>query len=330
MGVVRSLLPSILVLAVAILSGPALAQRKAAAEPLRGYCVMAGGLGRAPRSETEMWPNTVKAHLEFIERARINLVVIETPYGIGKRHPKSPAVARFIRKLRERKVAVWLIYPHVLAQTFDLPRQVGRDGERVEWNCCFNDPKVQDWLVENGVGLVEAYEPDALVLFGTFHVGSACHCAKCKAAKSKDTEIQERFFRRLDAAVAKVDEDVQIGTCDFWTRPTKATQQAVDLLCPVASIFRPGYADARRVTEEIRALPKANKKARVVPYIKVFLASQTKSETADLLGAVREATERGDGFFLWGYNPGHSYRGQDYDHEVIARELAALAPKKKR
>ena len=68
----------------------------------------------------------------------VNLVVIEVPYGVGPRHPASATVRALIRELREKKerrqaIEVWIIYPHVLAQTFDLPRQVDVRGKAIDW-----------------------------------------------------------------------------------------------------------------------------------------------------------------------------------------------------
>jgi hypothetical protein len=314
-----------LLLGAAALSAPVLAQAPAKAGFLRGYTVMAGGLGSAPRGPGDMWSNTVDAHLGFVERARINLVAIELPHGLSERHPKSPDVARFVAELRRREVAVWLLYPHALAQTFDLPRQVGADGEPIDWNCCFDAPAVQDWLCDNGVRLAEAYQPDALVLFGTFHVGGACRCEGCRDAEFDSAASQERFFARLREAVRRVAEGTRIGSCDFWAGPTKATLRSVDIVCPVVPIFRPDHADEGQVRQKLAPLRSRLRSELVVPYVKLFLAGQTASSTGDLLAAVRACRERAGGFLLWGYNPGHAYRGQDYDHPAIEAGLAALA-----
>lgn len=67
-----------------------------------------------------------------------------------------------------------------------------------------------------------------------------------------------------------------------------------------------------------------------MPYVKLFLASQTNSTTADVLGALQQCRTRADGFLLWGYNPGHSYQGQDYDHAAILQALLAMHEKPKR
>ena len=47
-----------------------------------------------------------------------------------------------------------------------------------------------------------------------------------------------------------------------------------------------------------------------------------------MLIAARESTKHADGFFFWGYNPGHSYAKQDYDHTLIERELRKMSGKK--
>ena len=298
--------------------------RKKADEPLRGYTVMAGGLGRAPRGPKDMWSNTEKVHLEFIEKARINLVVVEVPYGVGKKHPRSARVASFIEKLKKRKVRVWILYPHVLAQSFDLPRQVGRDGKKVEWNCCFNREVTQDWLVDNGKRLALAYEPDGVMLFGLFHQGSACHCDFCKEHKdARSGKNMERFFVRFAKELRAVRPKLELGTTSFWARPSKKCLAAVDIVSPVVGIWRPGYADGR-VAKELRGLRSKYRGKQLVPYVKLFLASQTNSTTEDVLAAIDEGLEHGDGFFLWGYNPGHSYAKQDYEHERILERLRGL------
>ncbi len=318
-------------LAVLVLQLDAAAQkRRSASEPLRGYAIMAGGLGRAPRDAKDMWSNTVDAHLKFIDQAKINLVVVEVPYGVSKKHPRSPLVARFIKGLRKKRVQVWVIYPHVLAQTFDLPRQVDRDGKRVEWKTCFNRRETQDWLVENGKRIAEAYEPDGLLLFGLFHKGGSCHCDPCKKDKdAKSGKSMERFFGRLAKALREDHPKTKLGTTGFWHRPSRKTLATVDMVSPVVGIFRPGYAKAGRVKKELMGLRSQYKGKLIVPYVKLFLATQTNSETEDVLSAAKEGLRYGNGFFFWGYNPGHCYAKQDYDHEKITRALADLAGRKK-
>jgi aspartate aminotransferase-like enzyme len=319
------------------LGAPRAQQRKSPrSEPLRGYTIMAGGLGRARRGPSDMWSNTEKTHLEFIEQAKINLVVIEVPYGVSKKHPKSPRVIRLIQKLKKAQVRVWILYPHVLAQSFDLPRQVDAQGKKVEWNCCFNQQATQDWLVENGKCIVQAYEPDGLMLFGLFHQGSACHCELCTEGKSakdiRSGKNMERFFVRFASELRALDKDLQLGTTSFWSRPLLRALAAIDVLSPVVGIWRPGYAQGR-VTKELRRLSSRYGKlghVTVLPYVKLFLASQTNSKTEDVLGAVDESLKLGQGFFLWGYNPGHSYAKQDYDHAAIRKHLAQLAGRRKR
>ncbi|MHC4898526.1 MAG: hypothetical protein ACYTGW_15610, partial [Planctomycetota bacterium] len=297
----------------------------------RGYTVMAGGLGRSPSGPTDMWSNTAKRHLEFIDKARINLVVVEIPYGVNKRHPKSSTAAGFIKSVQKRKVEVWIIYPHVLAQTFDLPRQVGADGKEVAWNCCFNNPKVQDWMVANGRSVVEAYRPDGLILFGTFHKGGKCGCAFCKSNRAARTgKSMEDFFVRWSKEVRSVQPKTRLGTCSFWGKTTRKTMASVDVVCPVVPIFRPGYADAGQVKGKAALWKSSYKGKLVVPYVKLFLARQTDSKTADILAAAREGVRYCDGFFYWGYNPGHGYAKQDYDHAQVLEALAELAAGKRR
>lgn len=304
---------------------------RAAPESIRGYTIMAGGLGRAPKDDKDMWSNTVAAHLDFIDRARINLVVVEVPYGVGKAHPRSARVAGFIKTLQKKKVGVWVIYPHVLAQTFDLPRQVDADGKRVEWKVCFNRRVTQDWLVDNGKSIVDAYSPDGLLLFGLFHKGGDCHCEACKEDKdARSGKVMERFFLRFSSVLREARPGIRLGTTGFWTRPSRKTVDAIDLVSPVVAIFRPGHAGPGRVKKELRGLGSRYRGKLLVPYVKVFLATQTDSRTEDLLAAAREGIAVGDGFFLWGYNPGHSYRKQRYDHEKIATTLAGLAGKKRK
>ncbi len=320
-------------LAVALSVPPRAAAQKATGrvEPLRGYTIMAGALGRAPKDAKDMWSNTVAAHLSFIEKARINLVVVELPYGISKRYPKSARVASFIRRLKKKSVQVWVIYPHVLAQTFDLPRQVDGDGKRVEWKVCFNRKKTQDWLVDNGKRIVEAYAPDGLLLFGLFHKGGSCHCDSCKKDKdARSGKSMERFFLRFSKELHEVQPKINLGTTGFWARPSRKALGAVDIVSPVVGIFRPGYAKAGRVKKELTGLRSRYKGKLLVPYVKLFLASQTDSKTEDVLAAAREGLRYGDGFFFWGYNPGHQYLRQDYDHEKIESALLGLAKNKRK
>ena len=314
-----------------LVPGPVLGQAKATGPKkpakYRGYTVMAGALGRLAAGPSDMWGNTAENHLDFIRKARINLVVIEVADGVNRRYPKSSAVAAFIKDLQARKVEVWIIYPHVLAQTFDLPRQVGADGKQVAWNCCFNNLKVQDWLIENGRSIVEAYRPDALILFGTFHQGDMCRCSLCKTKPAARTsKIMEDFFVRWSKEVRKAAPNTRLGTCKFWTRATRKTIASVDIVCPVVSIFRPGYADAGQVRRQASSWKSAYRGKLVVPYVKLFLAGQTHSKTDDILVAAREGVRYCDGFFYWGYNPGHSYLKQDYDHRRIVTALAGLGP----
>jgi len=315
---------------IASIAGPAAAHKKRPSVSLRGYTIMAGGLGRAPKGDTDMWSNTVAAHLAFIEKAHINLVVLEVSYGVNKRFPKSSRVASFIKTLQKKQVQVWVIYPHVLAQTFDLPRQVDREGKRVEWKVCFNRKVTRDWLVENGKKIVQAYAPDGLLLFGLFHKGGACFCESCKKDKeARSGKIMERFFQRWSREVRGVRPGIRLGTTGFWTSPSCKTLACVDVVSPVVGIFRPGYAGKGRVKKELLGLRSRYKGKQLVPYVKLFLASQTSSKTEDVLTAAREALRYGDGFFFWGYNPGHSHRGQDYDHGEIESALRAMASKKR-
>ncbi|MHC5035802.1 MAG: CAP domain-containing protein, partial [Planctomycetota bacterium] len=300
-------------------------------EKLRGYTIMAGGLGRSPSGPDDMWPNTVEAHLNFIEKARINLVVIEVPYGVNRKNPKSSSVANLIKKLKGRGVEVWNIYPHCLADAFNLPRQVDSRGQRVSWNTCNNHPEVQKWLTENGRAIVEAYQPDGLVLFGTFHVGGACRCDHCRKNRDEKKSM-EAFFSGMREAVRSVGPQTKLGTCCFWTEPNARTLASIDMVCPVVSVWRPGYEGPGRIKGEAGPLKKKYKGKRIVPYVKLFLARQTNSKTEDILAAAKEGIQYCDGFFYWGYNPGHCYRNQEYDHGRIAEVLrdAAGPARKKR
>lgn len=298
------------------------------AQDYRGYTIMEGGLGREPKGPDEMWPNTAANHLKFVKEAAINLVVVEVPYGVGKDHPKSDEAAALIQSLKKAGVEVWIVYPHVLAQTFDLPRQVDDTGKKVDWNCCFNSPEVHAWMIENGKSILKAYAPDGLILFGTFHVGNTCDCGPCK--KRKPSKVQEDFFAAWRKEMRAVAPKVKLGTTDFWAPETPATLAALDVVCPVVAVFNPGYAGKGKMKE---ALDKDKSRFRgkaVVPYVKLFLADQTDSSTDDVLAAAREAVDGADGFFFWGYNPGHSYKKQDYDHPAIVKALAAMGGKKKK
>jgi len=295
---------------------------------LCGYTIMAGGLGRPPRSSAEIWPNTEKAHLEFITHTGVNLVVVEIPYGVNKKYPKSATTARFIKKLKALKIQVWIIYPHVLAQTFDLPRQVDQSGKKVEWKCCFNQIKVQDWLVENGKQIVAAYQPDGLVLFGTFQTGRGCLCPLCRKKKpSQKIATQEKFFCRMRGEISREKKGIKLGTCCFWVKPSRKTLSVVDMICPVVPIFRPGYNGPGQVKRKTMPLKSKYRGKLIIPYVKLFLATQTNSTTLDVLAAVQESVKYCDGFFFWGYNPGHSYNKQVYDHEKIGKNLKSLMGK---
>ena len=322
----------ILLLLPAGVEGQVEAQKDSGAtKPYRGYTIMAGGLGRAPKDTKDMWSNTVAAHLAFIDKARINLVVMEVPYGVGKAHPRSAKVANFIKTLQKKKVEVWVIYPHVLAQTFDLPRQVDREGKRVEWKVCFNRPVTQTWLVDNGKRIVEAYAPDGLLLFGLFHKGGDCHCDPCKKDKgARSGKVMETFFLRFSQEIHEAQPRIKLGTTGFWSRPSRKTLAVIDIVSPVVGVFRPGYAGPGRVKGELSGLRSRYKGKLLVPYVKLFLASQTHSKTEDVLAAAKEGLARGDGFFFWGYNPRHSYLKQDYDHEKVEAALAKLAGKKRK
>ncbi len=311
--------------ALLILVGAAAQKKRSKSEPVRGYTIMAGGLGRAPRDEKDMWSNTVAAHLTFIDQARINLVVVEVPNGVSGSHPKSAKVSSFIKQLRKKSVQVWVIYPHTLAQAFDLPRQVDRVGKRVEWKCCFNRQETRDWLVENGKSIADAYKPDGILLFGLFHKGGACHCAPCmKDKEAKSGRTMEKFFLRFSRTLREEHPKIKLGTTGFWTRPSRKALATVDVVSPVVGIFRPGYAKAGRVRKELSGLRSKYRGKLLVPYVKLFLASQTNSETQDVLDAAAEGLRYGSGFFFWGYNPGHSYAKQDYDHERIRKALHDL------
>ncbi len=323
----RNTLAVCCILTFSILVGPTLSQkRRGRPASLRGYTIMAGGLGRPPRDAKDMWSNTAKAHLDFIERAGINLVVIEIPYGVSKRFPKSASTVRFIKQLRKQRVEVWVIYPHVLAQTFDLSRQVEPSGKRVEWKVCCNRQSTQDWLVENGKSIVEAYKPDGLLLFGLFHKGGACICEPCKKDKeARSGKVMERFFRRFSRELRATQAGIKLGTTGFWTRPSRKTLGTVDIVAPVIGIFRPGYAKKGRVKKALSGMRGRYKGKLLIPYVKLFLASQTNSKTEDVIAAAREGISAGDGFFMWGYNPGHGYEKQDYDHKKIESALLRLA-----
>ena len=86
------LLRAVAVAMLLLASGLAPAQAKAPKQPkYRGYTVMAGALGRPAAGASVMWGNTAANHLDFIQKAAINLVVVEAAYGVNQRFPKSAA-----------------------------------------------------------------------------------------------------------------------------------------------------------------------------------------------------------------------------------------------
>ena len=65
----------------------------------------------------------------------------------------------------------------------------------------------------------------------------------------------------------------------------------MDVVCPVVAIFSPGYAGEGRVKKEAGNLKNRYRGKLVVPYVKLFLASQTRSNTQDILAAARDAKD---------------------------------------